>query len=79
MKIKYKVVGPDYGIKGCMAKNCTNFRALVKELVESQSIDMMSFHFYNLGKQVPMQPPEAPLFLDPNTLDGSKHATNALQ
>jgi heparanase 1 len=72
---QYLVVGPDQGIQGCLhSGSCGHYEELVALLMQHDSIDVSSFHFYNMGKNVNPQA-EAALFTDPATFDLTKRAT----
>ena len=72
---QYLVVGPDQGIQGCLhSGSCDQYEELVALLRQHDSIDVSTFHFYNLGKTVNPQA-EAALFTDPATFDLTKRAT----
>ena len=72
---QYLVVGPDQGIQGCLhSGSCDQYEELVALLRQHDSIDVSTFHFYNMGKNVNPQA-EAALFTDPATFDLTKRAT----
>ncbi len=72
---QYLVIGPDQGIQGCLhSGSCGQYEELVALLMQHDSIDVSTFHFYNMGKNVNPQA-EAALFTDPATFDLTKRAT----
>lgn len=58
------LAGPDYGIQGCITKEypCTDFEDLVAKI--SDTVNISTFHYYNLGKG-----DTADEFLSPAVLD----------
>lgn len=69
------IVGPDYGIQCCLGKKrgCTNFAELVTEVVTQQTVDLVTYHFYNIGGEVGAKEAAA-FFLAPSTLDLSRQS-----